>query len=86
MRFIPNLTNAFLEYIRFLKRFNYYQFHSLCLISTAAAALINDLTTKYGENLVAMSVHAGSFAKPGSSNHNLDLRTSYGILGIQILV
>lgn len=50
----------------------------MCVNCPAAASLINDLTTKYGEKLVAMSVHAGSFAKPGSSNHNLDFRTSYG--------
>lgn len=49
-----------------------------CVNCPAAAALINDLTTKYGEKLVAMSVHAGSFAKPGASNHNVDFRTSYG--------
>ncbi|MBO6117237.1 MAG: Omp28-related outer membrane protein [Bacteroidales bacterium] len=49
-----------------------------CTNCPAAAALLNDLSDKYGENLVAMSVHAGGFAKPAPANNNVDFRTSYG--------
>lgn len=49
-----------------------------CTNCPAAAALLNTLQTKYGEKLVAISVHAGWFATPSNANNNLDLRTSYG--------
>lgn len=49
-----------------------------CTNCPEAAAILNDLQTKYGNQLVAMSVHAGSFARPSSINNNLDLRTEYG--------
>ena len=49
-----------------------------CVNCPAAAVLLTELQSKYGEKLMAMSVHAGSFAAPGKSNNNLDLRTEYG--------
>jgi len=49
-----------------------------CVNCPAAAALLTDLQTKYGDKLVAMSVHAGSFAEPGKANNYLDFRTEYG--------
>ncbi|MBQ7984718.1 MAG: Omp28-related outer membrane protein [Bacteroidales bacterium] len=49
-----------------------------CVNCPSAAALLNELQTKYGEQLVAMSVHAGGFATPNSLNNNLDLTTEYG--------
>jgi hypothetical protein len=49
-----------------------------CVNCPAAAALLTDLQAKYGSKLVAMSVHAGSFAEPGKANNYLDFRTEYG--------
>ena len=49
-----------------------------CVNCPAAAALLTELQSKYGESLVAMSVHASSFASPSKANNNLDLRTEYG--------
>src|SRR5574344_516031 len=49
-----------------------------CTNCTAAAALIKTLSEKYGDQLLAMAVHAGPFAKPSANNNNLDLRTDYG--------
>ncbi|MBQ9312337.1 MAG: Omp28-related outer membrane protein [Bacteroidales bacterium] len=50
----------------------------LCVNCPAAAALVEEMQTNYGEQLVAISVHTGSFAVPSSANNNLDLRTEYG--------
>ncbi|MBR1626553.1 MAG: Omp28-related outer membrane protein [Bacteroidales bacterium] len=49
-----------------------------CTNCPAAASLLSDLQSKYGEKLIAMSVHAGWFATPADANNNLDLRTAYG--------
>ena len=49
-----------------------------CTNCPAAAAVLSELQNKYGEKLVAMSVHAGWFANPAAANDNLDLRTAYG--------
>lgn len=49
-----------------------------CVNCPAAAAKINELQAKYGNKLIAMGVHAGTFAKPGKSNNFQDFRTIYG--------
>lgn len=49
-----------------------------CVNCPAAAALLSELRTKYGNQLIGISVHAGSFAEPGKDNNYLDLRTDYG--------
>jgi len=49
-----------------------------CVNCPRAAAKANEMITKYGEQLVVMSVHATAFANPSSSNNNLDFRTEYG--------
>lgn len=50
----------------------------MCVNCPSAAALLETMITTYGEDLVAMSVHAGSFANPSAANNNLDFRTTYG--------
>lgn len=49
-----------------------------CVNCPRAAAKANEMISKYGEQLVVMSVHATAFANPSSSNNNLDFRTEYG--------
>ncbi len=49
-----------------------------CVNCPSAAVILNELQTKYAEQLIGISVHAGSFAEPGKSNNFLDLRTEYG--------
>lgn len=49
-----------------------------CINCPRAAAKATELISKYGEQLVVMSIHATAFANPSSSNNNLDFRTEYG--------
>ncbi|MFA6932236.1 MAG: Omp28-related outer membrane protein [Bacteroidales bacterium] len=49
-----------------------------CVNCPRAAAKATEMITKYGEQLVVMSVHSTAFAIPSTGNNNIDFRTEYG--------
>lgn len=49
-----------------------------CPNCPAAAVIAEDLSTTYGDKFIVMAIHTGVFARPGATNHNLDLRTKVG--------
>lgn len=49
-----------------------------CTNCPKAAKELEDLKESYKEKLVAVTIHAGSFAEPTKRNDSLDLTTSYG--------
>lgn len=49
-----------------------------CTNCPKAAEKLEALQETFKDELVAVTIHAGSFAEPGKSNNNLDLTTPYG--------
>lgn len=49
-----------------------------CVNCPRAAAKATEMISKYGEQLVVISVHSTAFAIPSTGNNNIDFRTEYG--------
>lgn len=49
-----------------------------CVNCPRAAVVASNLSNKYGDSLVVMAVHCGSFAVPNIANGNVNFSTEYG--------